>query len=152
MKTLCQSFLVSIGTLALAGAAYAQVPAGNDTSDTTHFNTGMGTGALVHVTPGSCSFAVGCFDTASGDEALYANTTGSHNESVGNHTTGNKASFMRVAGVTYDLVTLINPADLLQPYVTFADPSVRINDLGVIAVIGTDSRSGLSHVYLLKPI
>jgi hypothetical protein len=73
------------------------------------------------------------------------------NEIVGNHTTGNLASFVHIAGVTYDLVTLISPTDLLQPYVTFASPSVHINDNGVIAVAGTDSRTGLSHVYLLKP-
>jgi hypothetical protein len=75
-----------------------------------------------------------------------------NNQFVGSHTTGTLNSFTRITGVTYDLVSLINPNDPLQPYVTFANPSVRINDNGVIAVIGTDSRTSLNHVYLLKPM
>jgi hypothetical protein len=47
MKTLYRSLLLSIGALALAGAAYGQVPSTNDTSTTDgKANTGMGTGAL----------------------------------------------------------------------------------------------------------
>ena len=82
---------------------------------------------------------------------IQSNDINATNEIVGNRTTGNLANFVHIAGVTYDLVTLISPTDLLQPYVTFADPYLRINDNGVIAVAGVDSRTGLSHVYLLKP-
>ena len=52
--------LILIGALALAGAAYGQVPSTNDTSDTNH-NTGMGTGAL-----GSTGTNGGTYNTASG--------------------------------------------------------------------------------------
>jgi len=82
---------------------------------------------------------------------IQVNDINALQQSVGNYTTGNNHSFMRVAGVTSDLNTLTSATDPLQPYVTFADPSVRINDNGVIAVVGTDSRTGLTHVYLLKP-
>ena len=81
MKTRYQSLLLALGALALAGTAYAQVPSTNDTSDTTYSNTGMGTGALVQVTPGS--YPVGWQNTASGYYALYSNTTGSQNTASG---------------------------------------------------------------------
>jgi uncharacterized membrane protein len=70
---------------------------------------------------------------------IQSNDINATNEIVGNRTTGNLANFVHIAGVTYDLVTLISPTDLLQPYVTFADPYLRINDNGVIAVAGVDS-------------
>lgn len=41
MKMPYRDFLASLGALALAGAAYGQVPAANDTSDG-NFNTGTG--------------------------------------------------------------------------------------------------------------
>jgi hypothetical protein len=64
--------LLAIGALALAGAAYAQVPASNDTSSTDgNFNTGMGTGAL----GGPAATNGGAFNTASGYQALQSNTT-----------------------------------------------------------------------------
>lgn len=73
-----------------AGAAYAQVPlgtwSGNDISDTTYFNTGMGTGALFSVTPSSCNGNLhvdGCYNTASGYKALYSNSIGDNNTASG---------------------------------------------------------------------
>jgi len=82
MKTLCQSLLLTLGALALAGTASAQVPAGtwtgNDTSDV-NFNTGMGYGALGGPAPSNG----GCCNTASGYAALYSNTTGVSNTASG---------------------------------------------------------------------
>ena len=75
MKTLYQSLLLSIGALALAGTAFAQVPSTNDTSDGSG-NTGMGLGALGSNTTGGDN-------TASGTDALNANTTGSLNTASG---------------------------------------------------------------------
>ena len=69
----------------LSGAAYAQIPATNDTSDS-YSNTGMGTGALISVTPkvSGCtpSFGGDC-NTAVGAGALQLNTTGGLNTAVG---------------------------------------------------------------------
>jgi hypothetical protein len=79
MKTLYQSLLLSIGALALAGTAFAQVPNTNDTSDTTTENTGMGTGALGGPTP----VLTGTENTASGWEALNADTDGTQNTASG---------------------------------------------------------------------
>ena len=87
-------FTIALGFL--AGTAYGQVPATNDTSDS-HFNTGMGTGALGGPTPTNL---VGGENTASGStrsrptrpaattpppgyEALYSNTTGCDNTASG---------------------------------------------------------------------
>jgi hypothetical protein len=88
MNTLHQSLLLAVGALALAGTAYAQVPASNDTSDG-NYNTGMGTGAL----HGPAASNGGLYNTATGYEALYANTTGGGNTAYGavalpNNTTG----------------------------------------------------------------
>jgi hypothetical protein len=111
-----------IGALALAGAAYAQVPATNDTSTTDGlFNTGMGTGALGGPTPvnltGSDNTAVGfqalfsnttgSFNTAAGFKALVANTTGSNNTGLGLHalwsnTTGNENTASGVNALLYN--------------------------------------------------
>ncbi len=79
-----------VALLLCAGVAHAQVPlgkwSGNDISDTTYFNTGMGTGALFRVTPSTCNdneHVDGCYNTASGYEALYNNTTGDNNTASG---------------------------------------------------------------------
>jgi hypothetical protein len=89
MKTLYQSLLLSIGALALAGAAFSQMPSTNDTSTTDdHFNTGMGTGAL-----GTTATNRGFSNTASGYKALNANTTGG-----GNTADGYAALFANTAG------------------------------------------------------
>src|ERR1700688_387889 len=90
MKTLYRSSLGLIGALALAGAAYAQVPSTNDRSDA-YQNTGMGSGALVKVTPGT--YPTGYDNTASGYAALFENTTGYSNtasgyEALASNTTG----------------------------------------------------------------
>jgi hypothetical protein len=82
-----------IGALALAGAAFAQVPSSNDTSDTNQ-NTGMGTGALGGPSPTNLT---GNANTASGTGALGANTSGSRNTGSGsyvleNNTTGSANS------------------------------------------------------------
>ena len=79
MKTINQSLLLTLGVLALAGTAVAQVPSTNDTSDT-YQNTGMGTDALFSLTPGT---GVGELNTGSGYEALYSNTTGNANTALG---------------------------------------------------------------------
>jgi hypothetical protein len=69
-----------LGTRALAGAAYGQVPSTNDTSTATGDNTGMGTGALGGPTPVNLT---GSGNTAAGYSALQANTTGQENTAVG---------------------------------------------------------------------
>ena len=48
-----------------------------------------------------------------------------------------------------DLNTLIDPADPLRPYVTLTKGEF-INDSGDIAADGTDSRTGLGDLYLLR--
>jgi hypothetical protein len=79
MKTLYGSLLGLVGALAIAGTAYGQVPSTNDTSDGNN-NTGMGTGAL----GGPAAVNGGLYNTASGYEALYHNTTGgSYNTAFG---------------------------------------------------------------------
>jgi hypothetical protein len=84
MKTLYQSLLLAIGALALAGTAHAQLPAGNDTSDG-FGNTGMGTQALVSMASPDCTVNPfrACFNTASGNQSLLSNTTGSSNTALG---------------------------------------------------------------------
>jgi len=99
MKTLYQTLSLAITALALAGTAYAQVPAGswtgNDTSDG-NGNTGMGTGALGTGSSNAgldntatgyqalySNMSGGYSNTASGFQALYANTTGSYNTAAG---------------------------------------------------------------------
>jgi Chaperone of endosialidase len=79
MKTLFQSLLLAIAAFALAGTAHAQVPPSNDTSNTTTENTGMGTGALGGPTP----VLTGTENTASGWEALNADTDGTQNTASG---------------------------------------------------------------------
>jgi hypothetical protein len=104
MKTLYQSCLGLISALALASAAYAQVPSGNDTSDG-EANTGGGFNALdgPHATAsgeGNTGYGYqvllpnsGSFNTASGAFALSGNTGGSENtvsgyNALGFNTTG----------------------------------------------------------------
>lgn len=74
-----------IGILAML-SGQAQVPSTNDTSDA-YFNTGMGTGALLSLSPtGSCQpdlLGNGCYNTASGAHALASNMTGSSNTASG---------------------------------------------------------------------
>jgi hypothetical protein len=89
-----QSLASAISALALAGTAYAQVPASND-SDVAK-NTGMGPGAL-----GNGARNDGSFNTASGWYALGGNTNGMGNTASGylaltNNTSG---SFNTAAGV-----------------------------------------------------
>jgi Chaperone of endosialidase len=97
---------ISKSTMALAllsGAAYAQVPSTNDTSDGLS-NTGMGTGALNPAMTGTDNTASGAYalhsnttgadNTASGFQALYSNSTGYDNTASGvcalvSNTTGN---------------------------------------------------------------
>ena len=78
MKALYQSLLLTIGGLAVAGTALAQVPSGNDTSDT-NGNTGVGTFAL----GGPAATNGGFYNTAIGVQALQNNTTGSSNAASG---------------------------------------------------------------------
>jgi hypothetical protein len=94
-----QPLLLSIGALALAGSAFAQVPAKNDTSDTSQ-NTGMGTGAL----GGPAAKNNGSGNTASGFFALAGNTTGNANTAAGasalqSNTTGRSNTAIGVAAL-----------------------------------------------------
>jgi hypothetical protein len=91
MKTLNHSSLILIGALALAGAAFAQVPSSNDTSTTDgNFNTGMGTGAL----GGPAATNGGIRNTASGYQALQSNTTNGND----NTASGYQALFSNTTG------------------------------------------------------
>lgn len=78
MNILRTLLLAPIGAFVLAGAAYGQVPASNDTSDSNK-NTGMGTGAL----GGPLASSGGLENTATGFDALYSITTGSVNTASG---------------------------------------------------------------------
>ena len=78
MKTLLRRNLGFIGVFALAGAAYAQVPGTNDTSDSND-NTGMGTGAL----SGPDAILSTEFNTGAGYAALYNIMNGTGNTAVG---------------------------------------------------------------------
>ena len=78
MNTLYGSTLGLIGALALAGAAFAQVPSSNDTSDA-NGNTGMGSYSL----GGPAASNGGLDNTASGKYALGSNTTGGENTASG---------------------------------------------------------------------
>ena len=68
----------------LSGAAYAQVPSTNDTSDI-YNNTGMGSGSLSALigTPTCVTPPSGCSNTASGEVALGRNSTGNYNTAIG---------------------------------------------------------------------
>jgi hypothetical protein len=66
-----------IVTLALARAAYGQVPASNDIS-TPAGNTGVGSRAL----SGSSATDMGDSNTAVGDQAMQYNSTGSNNTAL----------------------------------------------------------------------
>ena len=76
MKNLYSYLLLAISTLAAAGTAFAQVPSTNDTSDTTLFNTGGGSGAINPATTGNDN-------TAYGYAALTSNTSGESNTAFG---------------------------------------------------------------------
>jgi hypothetical protein len=81
-----------ITALAVAGTAFAQQPPDVVNSDA-YFNTAMGTNALLNLTPISGPPYYGYFNTASGYQALYSNTTGEGNtadgfEALGFNTTG----------------------------------------------------------------
>ena len=78
IKSLYPPLLLTIVALAVAPAAFSQVPSANDTSDT-NFNTGMGTRAL----GGPAASNAGVYNTASGYQALYSNTTGYANTALG---------------------------------------------------------------------
>jgi hypothetical protein len=82
MKSASSSWICA---LALAGTAYAQVPATNDTSDE-YDNTGVGTNALTGGINSACqigeSSSSKCYNTAVGYAAVGSNTTG------GNYNTG----------------------------------------------------------------
>jgi hypothetical protein len=89
MKTIYQSYLILISAIAVAGAAYSQQPPDLVASDSLA-NTAMGTDALLNVDLGES----GCHNTASGEDALYSDTSGSYNTATGfsslySNTTGN---------------------------------------------------------------
>jgi len=81
MKTFYHSLLLTLGALALASTAYAQVPSSNDTSTSDgNQNTGMGTGALGGPTAVNLT---GASNTAAGFNALGQNTSGGLNTAIG---------------------------------------------------------------------
>src|ERR1700689_2901518 len=67
-----------------SGAAHAQLPAGNDTSDG-FGNTGTGSATLISVNSPDCTVNPfrACFNTATGNQSLMSNTTGSTNTALG---------------------------------------------------------------------
>jgi trimeric autotransporter adhesin len=95
MNTLTRSTLGLISAFALAGTAFAQVPASNDKTTTDgNFNTGGGSGALSgsSLTGGQnvaygfnalSSNTGGQLNAAFGFQALYSNTTGGYNTAAG---------------------------------------------------------------------
>jgi trimeric autotransporter adhesin len=93
MKNLYINLLLAISVLAAAGTAFAQVPSTNDTSDTTLFNTGGGTGAINPATTGNDNTAYGYAaltinksgegNSAFGTSSLQANTDGIDNAGFG---------------------------------------------------------------------
>jgi hypothetical protein len=66
----------------LSASVYGQVPTTNDTSDP-YFNTGIGTDALLSITPVAGIPNVGFYNTATGYQSLYSNSTGYENTAVG---------------------------------------------------------------------
>jgi hypothetical protein len=91
MKARNTSALVLIGALAaMAEAAYGTQPPDVVNSDA-YFNTAMGTGALFSLTPSSDN--EGYYNTASGDQALYSDTTG-----TGNTASGDQALYSNTNG------------------------------------------------------
>jgi probable HAF family extracellular repeat protein len=60
-------------------------------------------------------------------------------------------AFVYSGAQMFNLTAMIHPADPLKPYVTLESASA-INDSGWIAASGTDSRTGESHAYLLRPL
>jgi hypothetical protein len=71
-----------IGALALATAADAQMPSGNDISDS-HGNTGMGSGSLGGTGSNTIATIGGYSNTAAGYFALSDNTDGDYNTATG---------------------------------------------------------------------
>jgi hypothetical protein len=70
------------------------------------------------------------------------------------HVVGNSPTLGAVLwdGTTlHDLDTLVDPADLLRPYVSLKF-AWGINDRGDIAAEGTDDRTGKMHAFLVSPI
>jgi hypothetical protein len=101
----------TIGLVLLAGAAYGQVPASNDTSDAGD-NTGMGTGTLGGPSPVALT---GCCNTGSGAFALSANTAGSNNTGSGvfalySNTTGDANTAAGTSALFYNTTGFDNTA------------------------------------------
>jgi Chaperone of endosialidase len=163
--------LVSIGALALAGTAYAQVPASNDTSTSDgNQNTGMGSGALGGPTPvnltGTHNTAsgfeallhdtTGSANTASGDSALFFNTTGFQNTASGfdalaNNTTGdNNAAFGDEAlfsNTTGDNNAAFGHDALLSNTAGFQNTASGVNALLFNTTGNNNTASGYSVLY-----
>ena len=60
-------------------------------------------------------------------------------------------AFVWSGSVLYDLNDLIDPADPLQPFVTF-EKAGEINNRGQIVATGCDSRTDECHPYVLSPV
>ena len=124
-----------ITALALAGTAYGQVPSANDTSDPNH-NTGMETGAL----GGPAATNGGLYNTASGYEALYHNTTGgSYNTAFGGlalalNTTGGENTASGVQALYHNTTGTDNSA--------FGGLALALNTTG-----GDNTASGYQALY-----
>jgi hypothetical protein len=132
MKALFQSLLLSIGALALAGTALAQVPSSNDTSDG-NSNTGMGTGALGGPT---APFLTGQYNTASGFDALNANTRGAENTASGYQALySNTVGDFDTAFGTYALYSNTNS----NSNTAFGDRALTLNTTGADNTASGDS-------------
>src|SRR5258706_380800 len=82
------SWTVAVVLALSTSLVHAQVPTCaapgcNSVTSDNAFNTAMGTGTLVSLSPGVGSSLLGSFNTASGFQALYSNTTGCENTASG---------------------------------------------------------------------
>jgi probable HAF family extracellular repeat protein len=135
-----------------AGAAYAINTSGQVTGTLTSYT-------LIGVTPniaGTTAFlyssgVVNKLGTLPGG----ANSTGYALNSTGqvvgaSDFTGSTATHaFFYNGAMTDLNSIVSPTDPLQPYVTLTDAR-GINDIRLIVANGVDSRTGLTHAYLLQ--
>ena len=90
MTTMSKCFLALIALCAMAESVHAQQPPDVVASDA-YDNTAMGTSALSNLTPSypnACNCYLGYSNTASGNFALNANTTGSYNTAAAIHAAG----------------------------------------------------------------
>ena len=81
MNAISKVSRVTAAMALVSGVVYGQQPPDVVVSDT-FFNTAMGTGALLNLTPSQC-YSQGCANTAVGYYALYSNSVGEYNTASG---------------------------------------------------------------------